>query len=57
MRNELASLASHTYMQVEREPSFMGFKSAQGKALRADLRVVVLVVLVEGQSAALLRRW
>jgi len=41
MRDTLADFASRAQMQPEREPSLLGFKGAQGKALKADLRVVV----------------
>jgi hypothetical protein len=40
MRDTLADFASRAQMQPEREPSLLGFKGAQGKALKADLRVV-----------------
>ena len=41
MRDTLTDFASRALMQPEREPSLLGFKGAQGKALKADLRVVV----------------
>jgi hypothetical protein len=41
MRDTLADFASCAQMQPEREPSLLGFKGSQGKALKADLRVVV----------------
>jgi hypothetical protein len=41
MRDTLADFASRAQMQPEREPSLLSFKGAQGKALKADLRVVM----------------
>lgn len=41
MRDTLADFASRAHMQPEREPSLVGFKGTNDKALKADLRVVV----------------
>ena len=41
MRDQLAEMATRAHMQAEREPSLIGFKGAKGKAIRADLRMVI----------------
>jgi hypothetical protein len=41
MRDQLADMGARAYMQAEREPSLVGFKGARGKAIRADLKLVI----------------
>lgn len=41
LRDELHELAGRAYLQAEREPTLVGRKEADGKALRADLRVCI----------------